>query len=223
MKDLHSKWFDLAEVKLSIFIFLSWMAGRNYSTDHSWFSSRPCCNCVLLVCEPVNFSWKCCLRSCFLLLDSKIPVHRLSLYSSVVLQSVAKLVTHSAKFWNLLDERRTTAKRNTVCQISPLPPNQCWSLFPALWSFRVLSTLCRGEGGKFYLALGCSKIRQKRSSVSLILQPIVVCCVFFSMRRFQNGRVCLFCRSFFHNRAHGRYRKISPSKSTNQSARFYRK
>ena len=31
-------------------------------------------------------------------------------------------MTHSAKFWNLLDERRTTAKKNTVCQISPLPP-----------------------------------------------------------------------------------------------------
>ena len=26
-------------------------------------------------------------------------------------QSVAKLVTHSAKFWNFLDERRTTAKK----------------------------------------------------------------------------------------------------------------
>ena len=33
------------------------------------------------------------------------------------LQSVAKLVTHSAKFWNFLDERRTTAKKNTVCQM----------------------------------------------------------------------------------------------------------
>ena len=88
------------------------------------------------------------------------------------LQSVAKLVTHSAKFWNLLDERCTTAKKNTVCQISP-PPNQCWSLFPALWSLRVWSTLCRGEGGMFYLGLGYSKIRQTRSSVSLILQPIV--------------------------------------------------
>ena len=90
------------------------------------------------------------------------------------LQSVAKLVTHSAKFWNFLDERRTTATKNKVCQISPRPPNQCWSLFPALWSFRVWSTLCRGEGGKFYLGLGCSKIRQKRSSVSLLLKPIVV-------------------------------------------------
>ena len=29
------------------------MAGRNYSTDHSWFSSRPCCNCFarLQTCE----------------------------------------------------------------------------------------------------------------------------------------------------------------------------
>ena len=31
-----------------------------------------------------------------------------------------------------------------------------------------------GGGGKFYLGLGCSKIRQKRSSVSLLLKPIVV-------------------------------------------------
>ena len=84
MKDLHRKWFDLAEGKLSIFIFLSWMAGRKYSTDHSWFSSRRAAT-VLLVCKPVNFSWKCCLHSCFLLRDSKIPVHRLSLYSYVVL------------------------------------------------------------------------------------------------------------------------------------------
>ena len=65
------------------------------------------------------------------------------------------------------------AKKNTVCQIFPRPPNQCWSLFPALWSFRVWSTLYRGEGGKFYLGLEYSKIRHKRSSVSLILQPIV--------------------------------------------------
>ena len=66
-------------------------------------------------------------------------------------------------------------KKNNVCQIFPRPPpNQCWSLFPALWSFRVWSTLCRGEGGKFYLGLGCSKIRQKRPSVSLLLKPIVV-------------------------------------------------
>ena len=33
-------------------------------------------------------------------------------------QSVSKLVTHSAKFWNLLDELRTTAKKFTVSQIS---------------------------------------------------------------------------------------------------------
>ena len=37
-------------------------------------------------------------------------------------QSVAKLMTHSAKFWNLLDECHTTAKENTGCQISPPPP-----------------------------------------------------------------------------------------------------
>ena len=64
-------------------------------------------------------------------------------------------------------------KKITFAKFPPAPPNQCWSLFPALWSFRVWSTLCRGEGGKFYLGLGCSKIRQKRSSVSLLLKPIV--------------------------------------------------
>ena len=37
----------------------------------------------------------------------------------------------------------------------------------------IWSTLCRGEGGMFYLGLGYSKICQKRSTVSLILQPIV--------------------------------------------------
>ena len=31
-----------------------------------------------------------------------------------------------------------------------------------------------GGGGKFYIGLGCSKIRQKRSSVSLLLKPIAV-------------------------------------------------
>ena len=62
-------------------------------------------------------------------------------------QSVAKLMTHNANFWNLLDELRTTAKKYTVSQITPRPPNQCWSLFPVLWSFRAWTTLCRGEGG----------------------------------------------------------------------------
>ena len=87
MKELHSKWFDLAEGKLSIFIFLSWMAGWREEIIQlitpGFFRGRAAT--VLLVCKPVNFSWKCCLRSCFLLLDSKIPVHRLSLYSYVVL------------------------------------------------------------------------------------------------------------------------------------------
>ena len=38
--------------------------------------------------------------------------------------------------------------------------------------------------GKFYLGLGCSKIRQKRSSVSLLLKPIVGWNTMISRRRF---------------------------------------
>ena len=55
MKNLHSKWFNLAEGKLSIFIFLSWMAGRNYSTNHSWFSlQRPSDNYVFYMFELID-------------------------------------------------------------------------------------------------------------------------------------------------------------------------
>ena len=123
-------------------------------------------------------------------------------------QSVAKLVTHSAKFWNFLEERRSTATKNKVCKISPRPPNQCWSLFPALWSFRVWSTLCRGEGGNFYLGLGCSKIRQKRSSVSLLLKPIVAWweSAEFKFRKQQNvqnkqlfQKIWKYCKSHKHS------------------------
>ena len=89
------------------------MAGRNYSTDHSWFSSRPCCNCFAR------------LQTCEFLLESVV-------------------YEHAFCFW-------------------------------------IIEFL-------------------------FIAFVFVRCASFFStMRRFQNGRVCLFCRSFFHNRAHGRY------------------
>ena len=108
---------------------------------------------------------------------NKIPDLPCSLccFVSPVLQSVAKLVTHSAKFWNFLDERRTTAKKNNVCQISPPPPPI--NVDHSFWHYGhfVSGQHCAGGGGgKFYLGLGCSKIRQKRSSVSLLLKPIVV-------------------------------------------------
>ena len=89
----------------------------------------------------------------------------------VQLQLVAKLVRHSAKFWNLLDELLTRAEKYAVCQIYPHPPNQRRSLFLALWSFRIWPTLCRGEGGLEY-----SKIHQKWSSVSSDLQLFVRKC-----------------------------------------------
>ena len=37
-----------------------------------------------------------------------------------------------------------------------------------------LVNIVQGGGGMFYLGLGYSKIRQKRSSVSSVLQPIVL-------------------------------------------------
>ena len=131
MKNLHSKWFDLAGGKLSIFIFLPWMAGRNYSTDHSWFSLRPCCNFAHL-------------QTCECLLESFVYVHAFC-------------------FWIIE------------------------SLFIAflIYSFIVL--------------------------------------VVFVWGALKTATFAFFRPSFFHNRAHGRYRKISPGKSTNQSARFYRR
>ena len=56
-------------------------------------------------------------------------------------------------------------KKITFAKFSPAPP------INVDHSFRHYGQ-CRGEGGKFYLGLGCSKIRQKRSSVSLLLKPI---------------------------------------------------
>ena len=69
----------------------------------------------------------------------------------------------------------TKAETYAVCQISHRLPNQCWTLFAALWSFRVWLTLCRGERGElFYLELGYLKIRKKKQSgVPTVLQPIV--------------------------------------------------
>ena len=89
------------------------------------------------------------------------------------LQSVAKLVRHSAHFWNLLDELRTRAKKYAVCTIYPRPPNQCWSLPLALWSFRIWPTLCKGEGGCFTWDWDIRNFAKNWLSVSSVLQPIV--------------------------------------------------
>ena len=62
-------------------------------------------------------------------------------------------------------------KKYTVSQITPRPPNQCWSLFPVLWSFRAWSTLCRGEGGCFTWYLNTRKFAVK--CISSVLQAIV--------------------------------------------------
>ena len=71
---------------------------------------------------------------------------------------------HSAKFWYLLYELRTRAKY-AVCPIYPRPPNQCWLLLPALWSFRIWPTLCRGEGDVLP-GIGIFEISPKDGQVS---------------------------------------------------------
>ena len=70
-------------------------------------------------------------------------------------------VSLSGNFWDLLDELRTRAKKYAVCPIYPRPPNECWSLLPALWSFRIWPTLCRGEGGCFTWDWDIRTVRQK--------------------------------------------------------------
>ena len=65
-------------------------------------------------------------------------------------------------------------KNMPFAQFTPRPPNQCWSLLPALWSFRIWPTLCRGEGGCFSWDWDIRNFAKKPSSVSSVLQPIVV-------------------------------------------------
>ena len=85
-----------------------------------------------------------------------------------MLQLVAKLLRHFAKFWNLRDELCTGAEKYAVCKISPPPPNQCWSLFLALWSLLVWPTLPRGEGRCF--TQGCEDIKHLQKTVKVSQQ-----------------------------------------------------
>ena len=88
------------------------------------FSATTCQVCWILVCWHVSplgdlpgfdlphlaTNWR------------NIPLLRIQCNATLRLQtrvqSVAKLVTHSANCWNLLDELRTTAKKYTVSQIT---------------------------------------------------------------------------------------------------------
>ena len=72
-------------------------------------------------------------------------------------QSVAKLMTHSAKFWNLLDERRTTAKENTICQISPRPPQSMLITLSGTMVISCLVNLVQGGGGDVLPRFGILK------------------------------------------------------------------
>ena len=86
--------------------------------------------------------------------------------------SVAKLLRHFPKVWNLLGEFCTEAKKST--QFPKFIPalNQCWSL-PGIMVISCLANIVQKGGGMFYLGLGYPKVRKKRSSVSTFLQPIV--------------------------------------------------
>ena len=73
-------------------------------------------------------------------------------------------------------------KKYAVCPIYPRPPNQCWSLLRALWSFRIWPTLCRGEGGCFTWDWDIPKFSPSVSSVShqfCIFPILVFVCVYW--------------------------------------------
>ena len=76
-------------------------------------------------------------------------------------QLVAKLVIHSAKFWNLLDELHTRAKKYAVCPIYPRPPKSMLITPSGTMVISYLANIVQGGGGMFYLGLGYLKIRQK--------------------------------------------------------------
>ena len=64
-------------------------------------------------------------------------------------------------------------KKITFAKFPPAPPINVDHSFRHYGHFVSGQHCAGGRGGKFYLGLGCSKIRQKRSSVSLLLKPIV--------------------------------------------------
>ena len=66
-------------------------------------------------------------------------------------------------------------KKITFAKFPPSPQSMLITLSGTM-VISCLVNIVQGGGGKFYLGLGCSKIRQKRSSVSLLLKPIVRKC-----------------------------------------------
>ena len=71
--------------------------------------------------------------------------------SCTELQSVAKLVTHSAKFWNFRDERRTTAKKKYCLPNFPPPPQSMLITLSGTMVISCLVNIVQGEGGKLHL------------------------------------------------------------------------
>ena len=64
-------------------------------------------------------------------------------------------------------------KKIPFAKFPPAPPQSMLITLSGTMVISCLVNIVQGGGGMFYLGLGYSKIRQKRSSVSLILQPIV--------------------------------------------------
>ena len=74
-------------------------------------------------------------------------------------------------------------KKITFAKFPPAPPQSMLITLSGTMVISCLVNIVQGRGGgggkgggwgESYLGLGCSKIRQKRSSVSLRLKPIVV-------------------------------------------------
>ena len=67
------------------------------------------------------------------------------LYFGMILQSVAKVLGHFAKFWNLLDKLRTKAKKMPFAKLTPAPLIKVYHSSRHYGSFRVWTTLCTVE------------------------------------------------------------------------------
>ena len=87
-------------------------------------------------------------------------------------------MSHSAKFWNLVDERRIQLKKIPFAKVptalsSPPPTINVDHSFRHYGHF-VSGQHCAGGKGDVLPRFGILENSPKRSSVSLILQPIVV-------------------------------------------------
>ena len=121
---------------------MSWMCGAFTSLSYSWMWTLDS-----LMTSSACFSWK--------VTNNTEPNEEVVLGNwSARLQDM-QTCNRLQNSWHTL-QNVGTFLMNVALQLKkipfakfPPPPNQCWSLFPALWSFRVWSTLCRGEGGSF--------------------------------------------------------------------------